>query len=173
MPSKMNKEEYPHEELWLFSITPGSLPKTESRTLSFDNWVLWSHKELNPCVCATGKPRGFHSTAVMFFEGDTVDPCVWVLFALFSFSTICSWKETNQILSGDVVLGHNMGLISIRWAVVICQGPPTKTLTVWVYQNPTGCLRAKIIKPCYLSRKKIASTGNKMSIKKKRELQSV
>lgn len=57
-------------------MTPDGLPKTESRTLSFDNWVLWSHKELNPGVCAAGKHRGFHSTAVLFFEGDTVDPCV-------------------------------------------------------------------------------------------------
>lgn len=67
-----------------------------------------------------------------------------------------------------------MGLISVRWAVVICQGPPTKMLTLWVYQNPTGRLRAKIIKPCHLSKKKkLVITENKMSIKKKRELQSV
>lgn len=56
-----------------------------------------------------------------------------------------------------------MGLISVRWAVVICQGPPTKMLTLWVYQNPTGRLRAKIIKPCHLSKKKKISHHRKQN----------
>lgn len=119
----------------LRSIRRSGLSQVEYRTnlntlISF--WVL--------CPTKNSKPGGYDDTKQLWRESfsfcgncvlcrrHTTDTlCLGFVCIVLCLCNLLKRDKSNS-MSGEVVLSHNMVVISFRQTIVVCQDPPTKIL---------------------------------------------